>query len=916
MSGSVNSTCPYCGVGCGVTVTVPNGGRSKGGRSKGGNAGGGHDKGDLIAVSGDTSHPANAGRLCVKGSNLADTMTDATRLKVPQIAGKEVSWQQAIDHVALGFSDTVAEHGPDSVAFYLSGQMLTEDYYVANKLLKGFVGTANVDTNSRLCMASAVVAQKRAFGEDVVPCDYDDLRSCKVLVLVGSNAAWAHPVLFQIAQARRHTGDLKIVVIDPRATATAREADLHLAIAPGSDLALFTGLLAHLDHVGALDQTFIHAHTNGFDQALACATQAFSDQADVAKVCDVDAKDLDAFYRLFTQTEHVVTLYSQGINQSARGVDQGNAIINCHLATGRIGRPGMGPFSITGQPNAMGGREVGGMANTLAAHMDFDAQSIDRVRRFWQAPAMAREPGLKAVDMFDAVASGRIKAIWIMATNPVASLPDKDFIAQALAQCPLVVVSDCYGDTDTVQLADVRLPAQGWGEKDGTVTNSERCISRQRRVVTPDFDARPDWKIVCDVAKAMGFTRGFDYSSPSQIFAEHAALSVFENTGERLFALPDHVGLSDEAYDGLNPVSWPMNGRPFADRRFSTPDGRANFVVTPPALTSAVSHRFPLLLNTGRLRDQWHTMSRTGLAVTLNQHAPEPRLDINPQDAEALGIVEDQLVSVLGPTGSARYLAHVTESVKVGQVFAPIHWTKAHAGQSVVSGLVPRRVDPLSGQPHSKQVAVAVQPIKDCVWLRGVLFDSAQITALRDTLGQESLFWFGLSGKGGWFFEVASDGIEASRVFSSLVQCLDGDDWVDFRTPSLHRRSMSKGQQLVLVLCQAPGRHLLPTHSQIVASSTPSQSSQDELPSAPWRQLACSAQSIDTSAQICSCYAVSEARIRKSINEGCQTLTALGEVLKCGTNCGSCVPELNRLLQISEPAAVTLKAGLPVGGIG
>lgn len=907
MSRSVKTSCPYCGVGCGVEVEIKT--PASGSAATG-----------LIAVSGDAAHPANAGKLCVKGANLAATMGGATRLKAPSVNGAEVSWSRAIRHVADGFRATINQFGPDSVAFYLSGQLLTEDYYVANKLMKGFIGSANVDTNSRLCMASAVAAHKRAFGEDVVPCDYQDLNECELLVMVGSNAAWAHPVLFQSVLARRQAGDLKVVVIDPRATTTAQEADLHLAVKPGADLALFNGLMTHLHRVGATDLDFIQMYTNGFFETLDEIGGGDDTLADLAATCGLTETDLQTFFQLFARTQKVVTLYSQGVNQSLQGADQCNAIINCHLATGRLGKPGMGPFSITGQPNAMGGREVGGMANTLAAHMDWEADSVDKVARFWQAPSIAKSPGLKAIDMFDAVASGQIKAMWIMATNPAASLPDSSFITAALSRCPLVVVSDCYADTDTVALADVLLPAQGWGEKDGTVTNSERCISRQRRFAEPEFDARADWKIVCDVARAMGFKQGFDFTSPGQIFAEHAALSAFENNGERLFDLTGYTEMTEAAYDQMQPARWPPKGRPYSDLRFSTADGRARFVASSVLKKMSTNDEFPLLLNTGRLRDQWHTMSRTGLAAVLNQHATEPRLDIHPADAQQLGISSDQLVEVLGSTGAAYYLANLTETVRAGEVFAPIHWTRAHAGRSVVSSLVPRVVDPVSGQPQSKQVAVAIRPVTDVLWMRGILYRTDQLLVFRSLLNERATYWCALPGNAGVLFELACGSPEVAGLFAELTALFRQASWSSFRFGSAEKRVMLwGGQQPLMALCQSPQRSSLPAFAQIVfgAAQEGAHTEQSSALDSQWRTLAYSSHVVDTSMQVCSCFEVSQSQISRSLAAGVNTIDGLGEALKCGTNCGSCVPELKRLItEFSRPRAekeIEQKALIAIG---
>src|SRR5512138_2786707 len=534
------TTCPYCGVGCGVLVRrLP-------------------DEG--IVISGDPQHPANHGRLCSKGAALGETLGLDGRLLHPRINGSDTSWDAALDYVADGFKRIVETHGPESVAFYVSGQLLTEDYYVANKLMKGFIGTANIDTNSRLCMSSAVAGHKRAFGEDLVPICYDDLALADLVVLVGSNTAWCHPILFQrITEAKMLRPDLKIIVVDPRRTATCEFADIHLPIRAGTDVALFNGLLSYLHQHGTVDTSFVSSCTSGADRAVIVAENTAGDLRAVAKICGVDERRLADFYSLFARTEKTITVFSQGVNQSSSGTDKVNSIINCHLLTGRIGRPGMGPFSVTGQPNAMGGREVGGLANVLAAHMDIgDAQHRATVQKFWGSPTIASEPGLKAVDLFNAIHAGTVKAVWIMATNPVVSLPDADKVRAALERCELVVVSDCVSNTDTNAVAHVLLPAAAWGEKEGTVTNSERRISRQRAFMPPPGEARPDWWIVCEVAKRMGFREGFDFRSAHEIFSEHARLSGTDNGGARAFDISGLAKMSADEYANLAPIQWPV----------------------------------------------------------------------------------------------------------------------------------------------------------------------------------------------------------------------------------------------------------------------------------------------------------------------------------------------------------------------
>ncbi len=567
---STKTTCPYCGVGCGVIAT-PDG--------RGG-----------AAISGDPEHPANFGRLCSKGSALGETLALSERLLHPMIRCsndrfEQVDWSDALDHVANRMQHIIAKHGPGSVAFYLSGQLLTEDYYVANKLMKGFIGTANVDTNSRLCMSSSVAGHKRAFGSDTVPGCYEDLDRADLLVLVGSNAAWCHPVLFQRMIANKQNRGACIVVIDPRATETSGDADLFLGLKPGTDTALFSGLLTWLADNDAVDRAYVDEHTVGFDDAVAKARRIANGVTATALATGLSESDVAAFFLMFASTPRVVTLYSQGVNQSAQGTDKVNAIVNCHLATGRIGKVGASPFSLTGQPNAMGGREVGGLANQLAAHMGFTPPDIDRVRRFWKAPHIATHEGLKAVQMFQAIGRGEIKALWVMGTNPAVSLPNADAVRAAMRKLDLLVISENVRSNDSVNSgAHVLLPAHAWGEKSGTVTNSERRISRQRAFMPPPGQAKPDWWIVSEIAKRLGHGAAFAYESAADIFREHAELSAFENNGSRDFDIGAVASIPDEGFDAMKPFLWPLRDdaagptpRFFADGGYYTADRKARF---------------------------------------------------------------------------------------------------------------------------------------------------------------------------------------------------------------------------------------------------------------------------------------------------------------------------------------------------
>ena len=620
------TTCPYCGVGCGVLVRADGTGG--------------------ISVRGDPEHPANRGRLCSKGAALAETVGTDHRLLAPRVHGRDADWDTALDAVAERFGEVIANHGPDAVAFYVSGQMLTEDYYVANKLMKGFIGSANIDTNSRLCMASTVAGHKRAFGTDTVPGVYDDLDEADLVVLVGSNLAWCHPVLYQRVIAARESRGTRIVTIDPRRTASC-EGALHLPLTSGSDVALFNALLSEIERQGATDVDYVEAHVDGFGDALAAA------RLSEPSLTGLDPTLLQAFIDLWIGTERVVTVFSQGVNQSSSGSDKVNAIINCHLATGRIGKPGTGPFSVTGQPNAMGGREVGGLANMLACHLDIEnPEHRDAVRDFWQAPSLPRQAGLKAVELFEAVGDGRIKALWVIHSNPAVTLPDADRVRDAIATCPFVVVSDVTADTDTARLAEVILPATAWGEKSGTVTNSDRTISRQRAVLPAPGEAKADWWILADVARRlgrrMGWPEAFAWEGPADIFAEHAALSGLAGDFGKDFDIAALARIGTRGYDDLAPVRWPRSGRApngmarggrfFADGGFFHPNGRARMLpLSPRPPADAPSDARPFRLNTGRLRDQWHTMTRTALSPRLSAHLPEPFVDMNPAGRTAPG---------------------------------------------------------------------------------------------------------------------------------------------------------------------------------------------------------------------------------------------------------------------------------------
>ena len=880
---AVKSTCPYCGVGCGVTATaLPDG---------------------AIAIAGDASHMANRGRLCVKGAALGETLGLDGRLLHPALRDKEgvlrqATWEDAIARVASGFASIVAEHGPDSVALYVSGQLLTEDYYVANKLMKGYIGSANIDTNSRLCMSSSVAGHKRAFGADLVPGCYDDFDQADMIVLVGANSAWCHPILFQrIARAKEARPDLQVVVIDPRRTATCELADLHLPVKPGTDVWLFNGLLSYLARSEERNDGFIDEHTTGLDDAILAAD---IELLEVARICRLDVHDLLTFYRQFGATTKVVTAFSQGVNQSSAGTDKVNAIINCHLVTGRIGQPGMGPFSLTGQPNAMGGREVGGLANMLAAHMELaNPAQRDVVQGFWQSPQIAEKGGLKAVDLFQAIEKGTVKAVWIIATNPMVSLPDANQVQRALEKCDLVVVSDIVGTTDTSAFADVLLPALGWGEKDGTVTNSERCISRQRPFMPAPGEARADWRILCDVAQRMGFD-GFDFASVHEIFDEHARLSGHRNEGAtaRVFNLAGLAGMDRDQYDRFEPVQWPVAAgglgtvRLFEDGHFAHPDGKARFVATAPrAPAHAVTPEFPLVLNTGRVRDQWHTMSRTGRAPRLAEHTAESYIDMHPQDALRYGVREGELARVTSAWGAMVVRVQHGGGIARGGVFVPIHWNGQNASDARVGTLVNPAVDPVSGEPEFKHTPVHVERF-------GVNWHAFVLS--RSELNLDSVaHWTRVQGRGFVRYELAGRKAinERSAWARELLGVQDaGADWLDYEDSSggVYRAVHVVGERIEQCIFLSP-RPDLPARAWLAELF-----SKDALSLAD-RAGMLSGQALgmraDAGPTVCSCFGVGRNTICDAIvDNGLKTVAEVTACVKAGGNCGSCVPEIKVIL--------------------
>ena len=864
------TTCAYCGVGCGIEV------KSTGARG--------------VELRGDASHPANYGKLCGKGASLGETLGLEGRLLEARVGSKNVPVEEALDHVADRLSQIMAQHGPDAIAFYLSGQLLTEDYYVANKLMKGFIGSANIDTNSRLCMSSAVAAHKRAFGEDLVPGCYEDFDLTDLAVFTGSNAAWCHPILFQrVARAREERGT-RIVTLDPRQTVTAQISDLHLALKPGTDVALFNGLAQFLVTSDAAENPGIN-----FGKAI--------DIPSVARICDLPQHQIIQFYEWVVETEKWLTVFSQGINQSSQGTDKANAIINCHLLSGRIGRPGMGPFSITGQPNAMGGREVGGLANQLAAHMDFTSANVDRVGRFWLAENMATEGGLKAVELFDAVANGKVKALWIMGTNPAVSMPDVGRVREALTACDLVIVSDCASETDTLAFADVALPAVGWGEKNGTVTNSERRISRQRSFVNAPGDARPDWQLICGVAQRMGFEDAFSYQGPHEIFAEHAALSGYENGGDRVFDISELSELDLSHYADLSPVQWPIADGLGKSRLAIEDSDKTSTLVTvvPSHPTNTPDDEYPYVLNTGRSRDQWHTMTRTGRVPRLTGHMPEPSVTINIEDAKQHGMETGGLVELSTKWGRVILRAELSDQVRKGDLFALIHWTDEFASQAVIGGLVNPVCDPLSGQPELKHTPARFKP--HSTFQMGYFLSAEKV----DLSGFG--YWARRRIDGGYFHSLATLS-SAERGFSDLHATFDGWAWtrdvlsMSDAAAGVHRRALLQDGRLTACLAYGPrGRSPSPEwiidlfgsdHVDDVARATLlSGRRAGAQPSGP---------------TICACLGVRESTIREAIrHQNAKSVEQVGACTRAGTNCGACRSEIAGLLK-AEPEEASREA--------
>ncbi|SDZ84046.1 ferredoxin-nitrate reductase [Arachidicoccus rhizosphaerae] len=697
MPESFKTTCCYCGVGCGVIVHK--------------------DSNGMLVAEGDKGHPVNKGMLCSKGMNLHYTVMDKSdRLLYPemryhkQMPRKRVSWDTALERAARVFASIIERYGPESVAFYASGQCLTEEYYIVNKLVKGFIGCNNIDTNSRLCMSSAVAAYKMSLGEDSVPICYDDIEQTDLIFVAGANPAWCHPIVWRRVEAAKAANpDLKIIVSDPRKTQTCSLADVHLQIRPGTDITLHHALARILIENGDIDMDYINHHTEGF---LPLAKKVMERTVhEAAIICDVPPEDIYQAASLIAHSKGLLTMWTMGLNQSVRGVDKNLSLINLNLITGRIGRPGCGPFSLTGQPNAMGGREVGGLANILPAHRLLSNEQ-DRlyVQQFWGGKPIGEAPGLTATQMFDAMEQGSLKAIWIMGTNPLVSLPDVRKAEAALAKAAFVVVQEVSNKPETLQYADLILPAAAWAEKEGTMTNAERRITYLSRITEAPGEARPDAEILCDFATRMGFA-GFEFKNSEEIFLEHCRLTEGTNM--------DIGGLNYAILKEKRSVQWPYPKEPllqnmprlFADGRFYTKSGKA--IINDPNdenESEPLSEDLPLILTTGRIRDQWHTMTKTGKVNKLKQHIARSFLEIHPEDAFERAISEDELIEVTGVRGTVRVKAKLTSDIKKGVVFLPMHWGKMQGSDlNRANNITNALLDKVSKQPDFKYAAVQVR---------------------------------------------------------------------------------------------------------------------------------------------------------------------------------------------------------------
>lgn len=890
------STCCYCGVGCGVLIQS--------------------DERGIVGVKGDPEHPANRGRLCTKGATLDLTTDTSYRLLNPlrrEAHGGELkrsSWADALDLAADRFADIIRAHGPDSVAFYISGQLMTEDYYVFNKLAKGLIGTNNVDTNSRLCMSSAVAGYKQTLGADAPPCSYADIGLADVIFIAGANPAVAHPIVYRyVEDAKAANPKLKLIVADPRRSESCELADLHLPLRPGTDIALFNGILNILINEGMIDEAYIAAHTQGFEALREIVKHC--PPARTAEICGISTGDLMQAARWFGQAKSALSLYCQGLNQSAHGTHNNAALIHLHLATGQIGKPGAGPFSLTGQPNAMGGREVGGLSNLLSAHRDL-ANPAHRAEmaKFWGIPFVPATPGKSAVDLFAALKSGEIKAVWIACTNPAQSLPNQAAVRAGLASAEFVVLQEAFANTDTAAYADLLLPASGWGEKGGTVTNSERCITRVHGAVQPPGEARHDWEIVVDFARRLGIRlehpatqRLFPYDDVESIFNEHR-----ETTRGRDL---DITGLSYALLEARGPQQWPYpehaaagKVRLYEDGIYPTASGRANFVaVEHKATADALNEDYPVSLLSGRMRDHWHGMSRTGTVPRLYNLEDEPILSMHPCDMRHRSLQDGDIAAVYNLRGEIRVRVKETPGLAKGRAWMPMHWGSQFMNTPGANAVVCDATDPYSRQPELKHAAVQIRrldlPYPFAV-VRRCTDQSAALALLaeaRTLLADYPYVSVGLYGRKTPLVVLrgAAESPLSEAEIAHLDQLFDlaGEagaiDYVD-ASRRIAKKAIALDGRLQGV--RLAGETLAQTWLKQAMA-------EDELDASLIRfALAPSArapQGIAPRNIVCKCADVSDTQIGQVLDDGAD-LAGLQNRLKCGTFCGSCVPEIKKMV--------------------
>ncbi len=890
MTRTVNSVCSYCGTGCGIKL------ESDGKR--------------IISLIGDTQHPTNQGKLCSKGRELHHTVRTDDRLLRPQLRTSldapfaPVDWDTALDFGASKFADIIRKHGPEAVAFYVSGQLLTEDYYAFNKLMKGFIGCNNIDTNSRLCMSSAVASYKRAFGADGPPACYADIELAEHFFIIGGNPAYAHPIVFRRLEAAKEANpDIKVVVVDPRRTDTCSIADLHLPLRPGTDVALMQAMLNVLVWEDAIDQDYICQNTQGYE-ALAKSVRSMT-PGKAADICGLNAADIVQASLWFAENK-TLSFWCQGLNQSTSGTDNGNALTNLHLATGQVGKPGCGPFSLTGQANAMGGREVGGMANMLAAHRDYsNPEHRAEVAEYWGVDQVSDKPGLTATELFADLESGTVKAVWIACTNPVVSMPDAKRIESALKKAELVMVSDAYHPTDTTRFAHILFPASGWAEKEGTVTNSERCISHLEQALPAPGMTRPDWKITADFGVLLGQKLGknwqaaFAWEKAEHVFNEHRDLTV--NTDM------DISGLSYGILDEQGPQQWPyakgsepgIAKRLYTNGQFETPDRKARFIdMKYRPVAEPPDDAYPLSLTTGRIRDQWHTMSKTGNVPALMQHYAIPQLQIHPDDAVLCQLEEDDLVRITSRRGEVIAPARMSKDIRRGLLFLPMHWGEMTAKGGRANSLTQTVVDPISKQPEFKHAAVRIEPFEPA-W-RGMML----IAGEKMKLGRAMIegYSYGVSSCAGSDHPVTAIELACSKPlrpeqYKRLDQMLEqGQSFETLnysdRKLGINRKAWLQDGHLIAVrwvggdISEAQWLRKLMLEGRDVGELRPYLLA----PGGPVNKE-------DTKGRIiCACQNVGELELKAAMKNGADSLDGIKACTMAGTGCGSCVPELKRLL--------------------